>query len=410
MRTNSSQHPLQIRDFSGLPFNQANQRNTSRSIFVKWAKQVSLQLNSTTSNDALAEDELSTLVVTFESDMNTFCEELMTYFASPILRDEKKAYLRSNVRLIVRLLNKVDHLSKAEAHSPELATFFGTLTSGLAACLEFMEELFYEDFDGDEKVPPVLLQKRKRELQILFQQVLFSFSGRDEPTSSICHFLFKNVEQFLADENRPIRFKDLIYHKELLEDLTVIASNPSFRGIQETLYYHNYNHEAFLDAECERLIEKANGGTSDKQRIALLKLEQKTINQLPVKLNWGYSDSLPPLKQQINNWINEEIKYLESGYAHHSSENKIEVSSEKIQTTLSVAKLAIIIRLLVLDKIIINRSVAPMLKIVAGVFTTLQRENISFNSLESKYHAPDKAAVNMVREMLFKWINILGKL
>ena len=82
----------------------------------------------------------------------------------------------------------------------------------------------------------------------------------------------------------------------------------------------------------------------------------------------------------------------------------------KINTSLSVAKLAVIIRLLVIDKIIINRAVSPMLRVVAKVFTTLQKDEISSGSLETKYHAPDKVTIIAVRDMLFKWINILTKL
>lgn len=42
--------------------------------------------------------------------------------------------------------------------------------------------------------------------------------------------------------------------------------------------------------------------------------------------------------------------------------------------------------------------------------TTLQKDEISFGRLETKYLAPDKATKTAVRDMLFKWINILRKL
>ena len=63
-----------------------------------------------------------------------------------------------------------------------------------------------------------------------------------------------------------------------------------------------------------------------------------------------------------------------------------------------------------IDKIIVNRTVAPMLRTVAKMFTTLQREEISFGSLETKYHAPDKATIDVMKDMLHKWIHILAKL
>jgi hypothetical protein len=116
------------------------------------------------------------------------------------------------------------------------------------------------------------------------------------------------------------------------------------------------------------------------------------------------------LKEQVNGWIEAEIKFFENGHATEKEQTAQIDPGEKINTSLSVAKLALIIRLLVVDKIIINRTVAPMLRVISKMVTTLQKDEISFGSLETKYHAPDKATITAVRDMLFKWINILGKL
>ena len=65
---------------------------------------------------------------------------------------------------------------------------------------------------------------------------------------------------------------------------------------------------------------------------------------------------------------------------------------------------------MIVDKVITNRIVAQVLRIVVKTVTTLQRENISFGSLETKYHNPDRGTISAVKDMLFRWINILGKL
>lgn len=96
------------------------------------------------------------------------------------------------------------------------------------------------------------------------------------------------------------------------------------------------------------------------------------------------------------------IKFLNQNKQPEITDNT--GGEEKIHSSLSVAKLAVLIRVLVLDKIIINRTVAPMLRVVAKLFTSLQKETISFGSLESKYHTPDKATINAVREIMFKYL------
>ena len=119
---------------------------------------------------------------------------------------------------------------------------------------------------------------------------------------------------------------------------------------------------------------------------------------------------MPSLKEQVNQWIEEEIKFLEAEPAAvPPSKTELE-PEEKIHTSLSVAKLALLIRLMVIDKIITNRVVAQVLRIIVRMTTTLQRENIAFGSLETKYHNPDRGTISAVKDMLFRWINILNKL
>lgn len=62
-----------------------------------------------------------------------------------------------------------------------------------------------------------------------------------------------------------------------------------------------------------------------------------------------------------------------------------------------MAKLALLIRLMVIDKIITNRVVAQVLPIAIKTITTLQKENIAFGSLETKYHNPDRGTISAVK-------------
>ena len=114
--------------------------------------------------------------------------------------------------------------------------------------------------------------------------------------------------------------------------------------------------------------------------------------------------------QPMSDWIIEETRKEQLSNLKRKGKDLQLDPEGKIQTSLSVAKLAVLIRLLVADKIIINKSVAPMLRTVSKLFTTLQKDEISFGSLETKYHAPDKATLNIMKEMLQKWVVLIGKL
>jgi hypothetical protein len=180
--------------------------------------------------------------------------------------------------------------------------------------------------------------------------------------------------------------------------------------IRDTLYKFNYNSENFILNEYERLNKAGSQLHSIKEKIALLSYELKKVNQFFSTSKNAFLQYLPSVKEQVGNWIIEEIRFLEKGTLPVEYANTLSEHDTKIHTSLSVAKLAVILRLLVVDKIIINRTIAPMLRIVGKTFSTLQKDDISVGSLETKYHAPDKTTINAVKDMLFKWINILGKL
>ena len=55
---------------------------------------------------------------------------------------------------------------------------------------------------------------------------------------------------------------------------------------------------------------------------------------------------MPSLKDQVNGWINEEVRFIESGQYQAAIQGNMPENLDKIHTSLSVAKLAVIIRLL----------------------------------------------------------------
>jgi hypothetical protein len=146
------------------------------------------------------------------------------------------------------------------------------------------------------------------------------------------------------------------------------------------------------------------------EKIAALRYKQKTINQFTSKLNCYFLPNLPSLKEQVNTWIEEEIKFLQTEPAFSLPIKAAMQGEDKIQTSLSVSKLALLVRLMVIDKVITNRVVAQVLRVVIRTVATTQAVNIGFSSFESKYHKTDKGTISSVKDMLIRWINILNQL
>ena len=355
-------------------------------------------------------DELHSVVATFIADIENLKAFLVRKVGEAQNGSEQKQLVQITQTLLTNLSNKLYRRIQTESETDRLKAQAEILTLHLNEVLKFLEEVFGSYFNKNERVPLNMVAIKKSILKESLKEIGWLWKQDDPDTAALAGLVVQNLEVFLQEANISFRHADLHYQQTLLQELSTLSGSPTLKEIRESLYHLNYNNEAFFSFECNRLLDQLAHVENLKQRIAILKQEQKNINQLPVSLDCCLIDFMPSIKEQVSTWIDEETKFLESGYAGLAPGRKEEQEAGKIHTSLSVAKLAVIIRLLVVDKIIINHSVAPVLKLVAKLFSTLQRDEISFGSLETKYHSPDKATINAVRDMLFKWINILGKL
>jgi hypothetical protein len=80
--------------------------------------------------------------------------------------------------------------------------------------------------------------------------------------------------------------------------------------INEVLFYFNYNDHDYINYLKKKLTLLIEGFSNSKEKISFLRLEQKKLNQFPLRLVTYLNPDMPSLPDQINHWIEEEIKFL----------------------------------------------------------------------------------------------------
>lgn len=350
-------------------------------------------------------NEFLTVQEQLEGDFRQFRTSMLEETMSREAPRQKEQLVQSNQLRLIRLIDAVCMLKRG-SHPQVSKTSYEAAGKYLLEALLFLEEFFPYYLDENCRVPQSYMELSKGETA----EKLSDIKASNSEETKILVELISHLIQDVYTNATAATYREWRYIKTLLAEIS-LPRLPFRNGtLRDRLYYLNFNEESFVFSEFERFAQLLENKGNKSEKIAALRLEQKHINQLPVKLNCVWGLSMPSLKDQINGWINEEINFLESGQYLPSAPNGLPENADKIHTSLSVAKLAVIIRLLVIDKIIINRAVSPMLRGVAKVFTTLQKDEISSGSLETKYHAPDKVTIIAVKDMLFKWINILSRL
>lgn len=357
-----------------------------------------------------ADDHIQSLIDESEAEMERVQSLLIEGMINKSNTRDKQEYIQINQALLIRLLDIVYSYEQNKTLSKKTLLLYNSISRHLQNTLDFIEDFFGNFFDRNEKVPDSYLRICKDTIKKQLEKISPILEENNTVDKPLADIIIRYINEFLNNNSRTITYINLNYQKEFLNELLSNGALESTQAIRQMLYYLNFNDGNFVTYEYNRLKQLTDQESTKKEKLSLLRFEQKNVNQQAATLNFFYSKNMPCLREQINGWINEEIRFIENEFIPERIENNKAENESKIHTSLSVAKLALLIRLLVIDKIIINRTVAPMLRIAAKMFTTLQREEISFGSLESKYHAPDKATINAVRDMLFKWINILNKL
>lgn len=380
-------------------------------ILDKWNTIINGRLNPLYTNDDLLASEAVQLVINeSEDDQQTIRSMLIEDLIEKPNVIDKEQYVKVNQTLLVRILDKLFAYSQTRQVNENILLLYNTISQHLQSTLDFIEDFFSNYFDRNEKVPEPYISIAKENIKKQVKHLKHIVSKNEGTDTFLTSLVLDSIQHLLLDESIVISYSRLSYHKLLLIELLSQKVIQSPTSIIEALYYLNYNENNFVTYEYGWLKELTTELLTNQEKIAALRFEQKKINQLPLKPNCCYNPNMPSLKEQINGWIDEEVKFLENVQIPEKVADKQNENEDKIHTSLSVAKLAVLLRLLVIDKIIINRTVAPMLRVAAKIFTTLQKDDISFGSLETKYHAPDKATINAVKDLLFKWINILGRL
>ena len=379
-------------------------------ILNMWEAMVSVTLNPAKADMILLSDEaIQSLIVRSEEEPEKVKSFLIEGIVDNTTIRDKRQFIQINQAIIIRLLDKLYAYKQCQRLNEKIIDLYDIISRHLEEILNFIEDFFGEYFDRDQKAHDsyliVSLEDLCRQLEKL-RKVIASNENFDK---SLHDVLINNFTTF-CNKKSGATYYELMYQKDLINELLNGDTFASELSIKEVLFYFNFNDDDYVAYLYKKLNSLVESFDSKTEKITSLRYEQKNMNQLRSKLDSHFTIHMPSLKEQVNHWIDEEIKFLESELSVAKLAKAEQESEDKIHTSLSVAKVALLIRLMIIDKIITNRVVAHVLRIVIKTVTTLQKENISFGSLETKYHNPDRGTISAVKDMLFRWINILGKL
>jgi len=242
-------------------------------------------------------------------------DKVRTLFLEGILErpkvKDKQQYVKLNQTMLIRMLDKLYYYRQKKNLNNKISQVYDAVSHHLESMLDFIEDFFGNYFNRNEKVPTAYLmasvKELCRQLEILKKTVL----ANDSSVHAVGNILINNFNSFCIEKKTSATYNELIYQKDLMNQLLTDGTLVSENSIKEVLFYFNYNDDDYIAYLYEKLKTLAQSLHNKREKIAALRFEQKNCNQLPTRLNYSLSSGMPPLKEQVNHWIEEEIKFLE---------------------------------------------------------------------------------------------------
>ena len=325
-------------------------------------------------------------------------------------------YIQYHQRSLIRLMDEAVGMRKSirKVDSELIQHCY----RGLEELLYFIERHFAKYFDQDVKAPEAYLTIIRKDLQEnseKLQELLVKRAADPKITGIMFYALHKIMD---GNSGRGITYRKVLYVKELQKELfNLMDSHDKKSDINEELrnimYYLNYNsirsftyHTHYIDLLLGETETRA--GMIEKLSYTL-----KTINQAPVKPGIGYDIQAPSLKSQMSSYIVEEIDHLQRVHQLDNPTGSRSFatlfSAFKVQFEMSVAQIAYLVKIFIEAKLILNQNTAELLRFLSRFLITRRSENISYDSLRSKYYNVESSTKESVKNILVKLARQIDK-
>jgi hypothetical protein len=348
---------------------------------------------------------------------NTFALKVLSYKKSRV-----EQFVRYHQQALINLLNHLGEVlsitDKAQStnNEPHVNGFVKFSSNELEEILRLIENSFQNYFDLDTQIPELTRErvlKALKESSILLEGNLSKFKI-DLALLSIC---VSAVTDLLKEPDLKITYRKVSWIKELIAELLQLGETSQEGAslnteVQSMLLHLNYNTTFYLKYCTEIISRELSVDETLTGRLEKLAFHYKVVNQSIVKPDFVFNLSSPSLKEQLSEWILEEIQFLErkqqlSSVFSAPAEEHLK-KDFKLVFDMSVSQFAYFIKTLTETGVIQNKNVSELIRFLSKFVKTKRSENISYESFRIKYYNAEDNTKGAVRNLLHTAIGYIN--
>jgi hypothetical protein len=304
--------------------------------------------------------------------------------------------------------------STEHALLPEEQIFYNKICQVIEEINIFIEQHLPEHFDDELPISYTNAELTRtylnKQLQLL--QPVFQNSTLDK---ALLRIAIRPLQEFV-DEEKQISFRERAYLKELasnFQGLLYLDENADITyELHLILLQLNFNYPRYILHYSYWLDAKLSEIPDRTRRLDELAWNIHAIEQIHFKPPFVLIPALPSLKEQLLVSIKTTYQYLltEEKPVRHTVVEQISgeaTTRPKIRLSISVAVLAIFLKLLIMAGIIKNENKAEVFRVVVENFSTLKSEQLSYDSLKGRYNTPRTGTDRVLKKILYYLLTFL---
>ncbi|WP_431213795.1 hypothetical protein ACQ86N_02525 [Puia sp. P3] len=208
-----------------------------------------------------------------------------------------------------------------------------------------------------------------------------------------------------------VTYKDILFYRELLSelrDLSAWRDTPNgLSGLECLLLYLNYNDKVIVNVLVNRLSSLITGQEDANDKIDIILVYSKSIQQLQFKPDSALHVKHPSLKTQLLQWLSEELYYQERKINQWAVNNPPvptykSPTSTKVLCHATVDQLGIFFRAAADIQLLDAPSQRQLFNQISPYLATPHKKELSGDSMRSKSYSAEKKDLEIVKDLLMQ--------
>jgi hypothetical protein len=225
------------------------------------------------------------------------------------------------------------------------------------------------------------------------------------------HLGLPSIFQTILSVDFPFTLRRIQFVDFVCARVKTLDPNALDDELHSLLLSANFNEPTFFNRSTAFLVRKLSECQTQAERIEQICLQLKMIAQLPTQPGLAYDSSQPSIKEQLLDWLTQELIFEErkNGVVSIASTKGHEATSEfKLLLDLSVAQFALLLKTLIDTSVVQNKNLSDVLRFFAQSVKTKRSENVSYESLRIKYYNPEESTKEMIKLILSNCLRYLS--